>query len=309
MQMERNGFLKSFGTIWLALALVFASLIPVHASVREGSVFGGDTELCKMVYSPEFPDAYILTEKKSIPMNNGKQCSIISATVFVEEKIETIDGIAVITESRLLPKSEVKAIGEENFRDLPVVGPVFPPLPTKTATRGKLTITFTYYSELEGNGISIYLGGEAHWDGFNFFYNAENNPAAGNDFFGFTWAGGYTVTDHSFSTTWDTTPAPSDPVYYHPFPNSGAVYEFREYNHPFPFDYRCVEYADIYVALHKNTLTGSGNMAEVVLEYIHTYQDFSANPNLSWSQVPLSFSVNSVNNQWTLKTDTAAFLY
>ena len=93
-------------------------------------------------------------------------------------------------------------------RDLPTI-------PEKTAPRGKLTISFTAYSQSVGNGITINCGGTAHWDGFNFFYNSENNPAVGNDFLGIVWAGDYIENSHNFSVYWHTNPASLPQTYYH----------------------------------------------------------------------------------------------
>jgi len=42
----------------------------------------------------------------------------VTATVFVEETYEIGDGKIIITNSRLLPKDEVEAIGIENFESL-----------------------------------------------------------------------------------------------------------------------------------------------------------------------------------------------
>lgn len=277
--------------------------------IKDEPVCGSHKSVEKTMYSPEFPDAYILSSKKNTWLGNGKIQNEISATVFVEETIEIIDGHATITESRLLSEAEVIEIGEDNFKDLPNATLDLSTIPEKIATRGKLTISFMGYSQLVGNGITINCGGTAHWNGYNFLYSPENNPAVGNDFFGIVWPGDYWVTNHSFSVYWNVNPGMTLPTYYHPFPTSGAVYEFPEYCSLGAYDDRSVRDADIAVTLQKNTLTGNGNLAEIVMQYIHTYEALTYSYQLTFSDAPVGFSLSSVAKQWTLKTEALTFPY
>lgn len=65
----------------------------------------------------------------------------------------------IITDSRLLSKDEVMAIGVDNFAPLSEV-----PMPrAATITRGRLTITFSGVYNTS-NGVSCNLTGTAHWD-------------------------------------------------------------------------------------------------------------------------------------------------
>ena len=64
----------------------------------------------------------------------------------------------IITDSRLLSKDEVMAIGVDNFAPLSEV-----PMPrAATITRGRLTITFSGVYNTS-NGVSCNLTGTAHW--------------------------------------------------------------------------------------------------------------------------------------------------
>lgn len=319
MKIMKVGFRAKNRKSWMKRHRRFLAIVIVLACVMTNNAYACDSQdeticcsdksLDNKVYSPEFPDAYILTENKSTRLGNGKIQKEICATVFVEETISLIDGQAIITDSRLLSEAEVKEIGEDNFEDLSNAIRDLPTIPEETATRGKLTISFTAYSQTVGNGITINCGGTAHWSGLNFFYNSENNPAVGNDFFGIVWAGDYLETNHSFSVYWDTTPSIIPPTYYHPEPNSATVYEFTEYPRLGSYGFTYVRDADIAVTMHKNTLTGNGNLAGIIMQYTHTYETFTPNVSITISTFPLGFSVSSVAHQWTLETDTFAFPY
>ena len=126
---------------------------------------------------------------------------------------------------------------------------------------------------------------------------------------GIVWAGDYIENSHNFSVYWHTNPASLPQTYYHQTPNSAAVYEFAEYARLGSHGYTYVRDADIDVTLHKNTLTGYGNLAGIIMQYIHTYETFTPNVSISISNFPLGFSISSVANQWTLETDAFAFPY
>lgn len=319
MKIMKVGFRAKNRKSWMKRNRRFLSIVIVLACVMTNNAYACDSQdeticcsdksLDNKVYSPEFPDAYILTENKSTRLGYGKIQKEISATVFVEETIELIDGQAIITESRLLSEAEVKEIGEDNFEDLSNVTRDLPAIPEESNTRGKLTISFTAYSQSEGNGITINCGGTAHWSGFNFIYSPKNNPAVGNDFFGIIWAGNYWVTSHSFSVYWHNNSGITSPTYYHPSPNSAAVYEFSEYYEVGSYTSTYVQDADIAVTLHKNTLTGNGNLADIIMKYIHTYETLTPSVNLNFSQMPVGFSLSPVANQWSLETEPFRFPY
>lgn len=87
----------------------------------------------------------------------------------------------VITDSRLLSKDEVMAIGIENFGPLDKS-----PMPrAATNSRGRLTITFSGVYNTS-KGVSCDLTGTAHWDNSGLHTEGENYCATGEDFIGVT---------------------------------------------------------------------------------------------------------------------------
>lgn len=102
----------------LSLGLVVSTLI---TSLTLSASAITPSHQAPVVYSPEFPDAYIVTEVTPETQNlDGTSGSLgsVSATVFVEESYDIVNGELTVTDSRLLSENEVKAIGEENFLDL-----------------------------------------------------------------------------------------------------------------------------------------------------------------------------------------------
>lgn len=170
----------------------------------------------------------------------------------------------IITDSRLLSKDEVMAIGVDNFAPLSEV-----PMPrAATITRGRLTITFSGVYNTS-NGVSCNLTGTAHWDDSGLHTEGENYCATGEDFIGVTWSGSFTAKSHSISGKNQLGGAltiyNSDST-----PNAGRVWSFKDSNPTSKYTLYAKD-INLNVNISKNTLTGNGNTAEAVLKYIHTY--------------------------------------
>ncbi|MFQ7320871.1 MAG: hypothetical protein ACLROS_07945 [Faecalibacterium sp.] len=250
------------------------------------------------IFSPAFPDAYIITETTPSTVafdGNSGSLGSISATVFVEETYDMINDELVITDSRLLSKDEVMAIGIENFGPLDKS-----PMPrAATNSRGRLTITFSGVYNTS-KGVSCDLTGTAHWDNSGLHTEGENYCATGEDFIGVTWSGGFSAKSHSISgkdqlggalTIYD-----SDST-----PNAGRVWSFSD---SVPTSKYTLYAKDINLNMNisKNTLTGSGNTAEAVLKYIHTYSKVEGSISITPGSgtVAGSFSLSNTKNQWPL---------
>jgi len=250
--------------------------------------------------SEEFPDAYIITEVLEAtvnPLTGVIDLGRASATVFVEETWAQVGSEIIVTESRLLSEEEVLAIGLDNFLNLEDQKFEQNTLNSdSTATRGKLTIEISGSYLPSGNGVKCNVEGVAEWE-LGLFYNSETMPAIGTDFFGIVYSGGYT---QSGSCTATSSSGLLDPPVTRAeiTPNAGTVWEFNETIGD--IDY--VSKAEIDMTLTKNTLTGGGNTAEVVLKYIHTYQTHSGSINISATptSVGVGFSLNNVNKQWSI---------
>lgn len=253
------------------------------------------------VYSPEYPNAYIITERtgdsNGLTRSGENRIEGVTATVFVEENYNYDNGKRVVTESRLLSQAEVEAIGVENFDNFDTNNLTR----SAGASRGKLKITIDgSYTEPSG-GINVKIKGNAAWSGFNTIYNSTDNPAVGKDFFGLAWSGGYTASGSSCSATWNTGGSPT--VYLsEAAPNAGRIYEFTEFADAGGKYMIYVNNADLSTTLSKNVQTGGGNRAEIVLKYIHTYQATTGSISISASAsgVGAGFSLSNTPKQWSI---------
>ncbi len=249
------------------------------------------------VYCPEFPDAYIIIEKNNLEnllslkegANDEVNLGTVKATVFVEESYGVEDGKRVITNSRLLSKEEVDAIGVENFGNIQ----------TRAASnsRGKLTITFSGSYGISGNSVTCNLNGNAKWSGFNLFASPIDQPAVGRDFCGFVWGGDFYVTQLSASAQLSGSGMNWPVTLENATPTSGRVWSFDEFHTDTNLNY-CVSNADFFAQIHKNSMTGNGNVTEAILQYIHTYQVVTG--GISVSDSSLSYSLSNTEKQWSL---------
>lgn len=80
----------------LALTAVMVMGMSTTTFAKESNNISNDTvtKTNNIIYSPEFPDAYIVTETSPAPNNyslnnESKQLDTITATVFVEETLAT----------------------------------------------------------------------------------------------------------------------------------------------------------------------------------------------------------------------------
>lgn len=276
--------------------------------------FAGDRPNNALEYSvtsPEFPNAYIIMNtprSSNISTSNldSGDLGTVTATVFVEEQYGTKNGKVVVTESRLLSKKEVDKIGVQNFQALDSQ------VSAKSATnaRGKLTITFSGSYVKSGNSVSCKLAGNATWTGFNFLYNSKDNPAVGEDFIGFAWAGGFSAPTSSASATWNGGGAQN--IYLaEAVPNAGRVWEFNEYANVAGKYAIYVNKVNVNATLSKANLEGNGNTAEAVLKYIHTYQSTTGSIDISASSdsVGAGFSLSNTDKQWNISCVVTGFPY
>lgn len=244
------------------------------------------------VYSEEFPDAYIITESVA---NDEKTRTGVSnelkATVFVEETLEVVDDEITVTDSKLLSKDEVEAIGEDEFENIDnseITKENFNVSRTQT-TRGKLTL---YMAVLDYARVSAGF----EWSGFDVINSGSNNPAVGADYMGTAWSGGYQVADQN-AWVWYQNDA-NAPIYLaDAVPNASRVWSFNEY---YGGSYK------LYTATGAlRTYLNKGNAPagkEVVYKYIHTYESAQGNISISASSsgVGAGFSLSGISKQWSL---------
>lgn len=283
--------------------LVSATLAAVMVMGMSVTAFANETGTTTNngVYSPEFPDAYIITETVPTPISYSLddetiQLDTITATVFVEES-HAIDsnGEVYVSDSRLLSKEEVDNIGIDNFDNINTMA-------TSRAaknTYGKLTLTFSGTHSISGKSVSCNLTGNANWD-FGAFTSAEKNPAVGKDFMGITWSGSFSTNSSSCLAT-DLIGNVTHPTMVDSISNGGRVWSFNE---SLVEDHFANYNKNIKatMTIKKNTMTGNGNSAEAVLKYIHTYQQTVGNVSMSVGSdsVSAGFSLNNVDKQWSL---------
>lgn len=148
-------------------------------------------------------------------------------------------------------------------------------------------------------GVSCDLTGTAHWD--SCFLNAgENCRATGEDFIGVTWSGGFTSKSHSISGTnhlgGSLAIYDSDSI-----PNAGRAWSFSDSLQTSKYNIYAKN-IDLKMNISKNTMTGSGNTAEAVLKYIHTYSKVHGSISITPGAegVAGSFSLSNTDKQWSL---------
>lgn len=299
--------MKKFLSIMLSIAMCLCLAVPAMAASEETT----ENSEMALVYSPEFPNAYIIQNQTTSGKTRASTTQTVSATVFVEEEYGLDEnGNPVTTSSRLLSEGEVLAIGLDNFDDMEAARQeaVLGALQTReaTATRGKLTITFSGTHSTEGNSVSCDLTGNASWAAGSGLFNGDTNPAAGSDYMGVVWSGGFTTSSSSITAT------SSASVYDPPvlnmctsIPNTGRVWEFTEaWNENILGQGISVYLVDIEVniTITKNNMTGGGNTAEAVLKYIHTFESTAGSISIEASSdsVGGGFSLSTVDDQWAI---------
>ena len=145
----------------LALTAVMVMGMATTTFAKESNNISNDTvtKTNNIIYSPEFPDAYIVTETSPAPNNyslnnESKQLDTITATVFVEETLATDKNEDIyVSNSRLLSKDEVENIGIDNFSNINTMST------SRAAKRtyGKLTLTFSGSQSISGKSVSCKL--------------------------------------------------------------------------------------------------------------------------------------------------------
>lgn len=296
----------------LALTAVMVMGMSTTTFAKESNNISNDTvtKTNNIIYSPEFPDAYIVTETSPAPNNyslnnESKQLDTITATVFVEETLATDKNEDIyVSNSRLLSKDEVENIGIDNFSNINTMST------SRAAKRtyGKLTLTFSGSQSISVKSVSCKLNGNANWD-FGAFTSSEKNPAIGKDFMGITWSGLFTTNSSSCSAT-DLTGKVTYPTMVDSIANGGRVWSFEESL----FEDHFANYnknINATINIKKNTMTGNGNTAEAVLKYIHTYQKTtgSVSMNVGSDSVSAGFTLSNVKNQWSLVCNITGIYY
>lgn len=279
---------KRFMMLLMYFALAFFQSISVRAeNVKENLVMS--------VYSPEYPDAYVVVERKSLKTySTEEQLEEIEVTVFVEEKYDIHNGELIVTESRLLSEKEVKEIGEENFDNFER-----PIARNASNSKGKLTITCSGSYTTSGNSVTANLSGTAKWSGFYTISNPELEPASGDDYCGYAWAGGFDIRS---STASASTALGNLPVYAaDSSPNAAKVWSFNESIYAGDSIYGMTN-SNFKITLYKGNKTGNGNTASAIFKYIHTYQAHSGSISISASagSIGTGFSLSGVSKQWSI---------
>lgn len=235
-----------------------------------------------IVYSEEFPNAYIIVE---VIQNNEQQkaddvvyLDSVVATVFIEDTYR----LNVPFGSRLLSKSEVDKIGIENFEEYNnnSRGP---------NNKGKLIITFTGDYRLVGNGIEAALNGEVEWSGDG--VRGSRIDWINVDCLEVNWSGVHTATssiDGVYSNGDKLILYQSDGI-----PNESRTWTIeKESNNSYMTN------ANLAINLTKNTLEGGGDTSDAVLKYTHIYQNAPINILIGNGKFDCNFGVS--DSQWSV---------
>lgn len=253
-------------------------------------------------FCEEYPEAYIEMNneksQRSTQVNEGKTVSI-TASVYVEEKYEAVDGKQICVSSRLLSEDEVYAIGKDKFVNLsskPIINS-----PSDSTSRGKLTVTFQFTPLVSTEYEQQYtMIGTAKWSGFVSHVKPYDTPSAGEDFAGFMWGGGYDFAKPKSSAV-DNFGA-NRPVY---DADAGANGVYVWSAQEGALDREEDDYLESWrsdLLLRKKVLTGNGNTTSVTYKYIHTYTATAGSLNFSVESggVSSSFSLGGVDKQWSI---------
>lgn len=257
------------------------------------SISGKSTESQKILnklYSSE--KARSVLEEKADSL-----VGIVSATAYVSETIKTIDGNPTITDSHLMDKDEVLT---SLYSPLNMTRAV--DIKTDENHKYKLDIALVCSTVTQTKTSSKYLvTGVAQWSKPSTLRIPSQNPASGEDFFGFSWAGKFTSTNQKATITY-TPKTTNNPIRLADAePNKALVWSFDEYFNLGDM-YLYANLVEIETTIYKNKLQGGGNDANLVLKYIHTYQNLSGNVNISFGTGGTSggFSISPVSMQWSI---------
>lgn len=285
---------------------VFAASKNAECTISENTE---DMNIQYKFYSPTYPNAYIIEERSDIQTLSTNSAK---ATVFVEEKYSlNEDNKVITTESRLLSEDEVLKIGVDNFGDMETER-INAQNETRTVkrdtnARGKLSIALYESHSVSGNSVSCSISANATWSGKTDLLNPSTTQAIGTDYMGVVWSGSFTCTSSSIRTTCvQSGYEPPVKNMCKSSANSGRVWEFSEsWTEILPSGTGLIvslKYIDLTLLLSKNTMTGSGNTAEVALEYIHTYDTVkgSVNINASPTGIGAGITLSGVSKQWSI---------
>ena len=297
---------KSLTSVLLAAVMAMGPAVPAFAEECPEKQF--------TVYSPVFPNAYILVEQTKNGTENinaiqaADATTSITATVFVEEKWDIIDGEWVIIDSKLLSEEEVCAIGLENFENLYTVSAPTAANPDVTI-RGKLTLRLGGTHEESGSSATVHLSGRASWSGFD-VSGKDEGPAVGADYMCFTWGGGFLIDGTPYT---NAISSQGKKIEMHPATataNAGEAWSFNEHiQGTYKNDY--AKQVDINMNLKKNVMTGGGNVTEAILTYIHTYDAVQTSIGITGGTGGASGSISftGTSKYWTLVSKYSGFYY
>lgn len=315
---------RKFLAATLAAMMAMSITVTASADVVETTTDNSDqtevqTEPTNVlpVYSPEFPDAYILPNETMGMSISDSTIQTVSATVFVEEEYGFDNsGNPITISSRLLSQDEVLEIGLESFGNMEGArqDAMDRLLQTRAATngRGALSISFDGYYSVSGNKVTCDLSGNASWNVTDpwWSYKGESNPGAGSDYMGITWSGGYTGSNETISAS-SLSELLKPPVLTmcDSVPNAGRVWEFSEVWSEGEHVLGTLKDVDVGIKLTKNQMENNGNTAEAVLKYIHTYQNAHGSISItaSSSGVGGGFVLTNVDKQWSLVCTLTGF--
>lgn len=300
--------MKKIFTCILVLVLGIMSAVPTYALEKNSIPYENvlsDADV--KIQSKEYPNAYI--EQKFTKAKEGANTALdsdgkvlvgsIDATVYVEEEYDIVDDKLEVTDSRLLTKEEVVAIGKDKFSNGLLANSQEATIsallanPQEVAkTEHNLTLRFSLYQYGSLNQYQLYL--DAAWNAAG---SLDHMYSSGKDFIGFTWGGGF---DHSAAGAsgsldrYKCTPTISSVA-----PNKGIVWTFDKV-YKYPLDTTRIPLRDVcaWTDIHKNKLTGGGNTTTIVGEYIHTWQ--SVVGSISVGAGGAAYTLSNTTNQWSV---------
>lgn len=245
-------------------------------------------------------DSSLLEDYKNNINQGNTLVASVKGTVYVKEKIETVDDIPEIVESKVLSYEEIPKELLDNTVSSYLIG-------TDSDTYYKLTLRLNIFKGTDTSTRYI-LAGFASW---GTGLPGKTAPAKGDDYIGFTWGGGFDYSRQGcvVESSEPRVSLANRVVDY--IPNGGIVWGFEEYKSTLNYGPVYAKKTTIGTHLNKRSLTGGVNTTSVVLKYIHTFSSTKGSISISpgSEKVAGSITLQGVKDQWPLAVSVSGLRY
>lgn len=251
-----------------------------------------------------FNNQQIFNYFESIQDTTGFQpVSATRQTVYI---IETLDYSGNVVESRLMTNQEVNEYNARVYAGQ-LTGNTWVGEDSEEHQGGKLSIYLVVYKD---NNKNYYAYGTADWEN-GIYFGGENGPSEGYDFIALTWGGDGELklassSELSFSGRYQYNQGEIEASRANSDSYSGYCWQFNEKKGNYFADY-----IDCSVKLTKTYSTSRGRETNILLTYIHTYEDAqgSISFDAGTSGAAAGVSIANVDRQWQISVEVPGIDY